>query len=180
MQRLPILLLAVLPLLSACGGDSAQPGDDVAGRQQDLLTPRSDRGVDVQRQPGAERQAPVLAGSDTDDGEVDAIVVSEIPERDRAEVAPADIFGSWAAERAECELATGQRIIVSDTRFADAAGTCEINELVDSGDGFTASMSCDRGGGTEAELLKFTPDGDTMTLTWVARDEPETTLVRCD
>lgn len=173
MSHFPILLLVVIPLLAACGG-AAEQTDDVAGRQQDLLTPRSDSGIDVQRQP----QAPVAA-EEADQTEID-IAVSEIFVPERSEIVPADIYGSWAAEQSECQLSSGQRITVSATSFEDTAGTCEINELVDGGDGFTASLSCERSGGNEAELLKLTPDDDTLALDWVGRDEPETILVRCE
>lgn len=177
MSRLPFLLVAALPLLSACGGDP-EPGAEVAGRQQELLTPRSDGGIDAQRQESAEPQDGLRAGSDADVAEAE-MQVSDVPQPERPELVPADIYGSWAAEQSACAAAS-QRITVSATSFEDTAGTCEINELVDGGDGFTASLSCDRGGSKDAELLKLTPDGATLSLTWVARDEPDTILVRCE
>lgn len=160
MLRLPILLLAAVPLLGACGNAPEQPSD-VPERERELRSLSEDI-TDADSEPDVDFR------------------VSEIPTTDSNDVAQTDVFGSWARDEAECTAAAGPPVTISSSRYEDISGSCEINELVDSGDGFTASLSCERDGANEAQLLKLTPDGDTLALSWVARDEPERNLVRCE
>lgn len=158
MLRLPILLLAVVPLLGACGSAPEQPSDV------------------------AERESSSLPDDTTEaDGETVAdLRLSEIPAVKRDDVDPTDAFGSWARDEVECAAVAGPPVVISSSRYEDIAGDCEINELVDNGNGFTASLSCERDGANEPQLLKLTPDGDTLALSWVARDVPDRNLVRCE
>lgn len=161
MSRLPILLLVAVPLLGACGYAPEQP-DEVANRPLDLQ----------ETQPQEETRSGGPASED--------LRIAEIPTPERNVAEPADVFGGWAANESECTAAAGPPVTISSSRYEGISGSCEINELVGNGDGFTASMSCERGGTTEVELLKLAPDGDTLALSWVARDEPDITLVRCE
>ena len=160
MSRLPFLLLTVVPLLGACSNAPEQPSD-VSERERELSSLSED-----------------ITNADSEP-DVD-FRLSEIPATERDYVAQTDVFGSWARDEAECTAAAGPPVTISSGRYEDLAGSCEINELVDNGDGFTASLSCERDGAKEAQLLKLTPDGDTLALSWVARDDPDRTLVRCE
>lgn len=164
MSRLPILIAVMVPLLGACSNAPEQPSE-IPDREPQLLDPLPD-----------------ITDVDADvDGEADGdLRISGIPEASDDDVAAADLFGGWAGDESECTAAAGPPVTISSSRYEDIAGSCEINELISNGDGFTASMSCERDGATEAQLLKLTPDGDTLVLSWVARDLPAQTLVRCD
>lgn len=166
MSRLPILLAVTLPLLGACNAPEQMPGD----------TPEAENEL-VDRSPADSNEAgdADADGIDEADG-----TISEIPATDGPGMVPEDVFGRWASSSSECTAAAGPPVTISSSRYQGIDASCEINELVDNGDGFTASMSCESDGASEAQLLKLTPDGDTLTLNWVARDLPELSLVRCE
>lgn len=151
MLRMSALLLVAIPLLAACSNAPEQPSDTPDTPQPDLQIEESDTTI------------PAIPAPET-----------------TASVSSADVIGSWAADTAECTAPGGPPIVITAQHFQSPEESCEIGSLVDNGSGFTANLTCDRGDGTDAALLKLTPDGDSLALSWVGRDEGETVLSRCE
>lgn len=150
MLRMPALLLVLVPLLAACSNAPEQPSD-TPDTQPDLLL---------------------------DEGET-TIPAIPTPETTPS-VSSVDVVGSWAADPSQCTDPAGPPVTITADRFESPEEACDINNLVDSGTGFTANLTCTTGDATDAALLKLTPDGDSLTLSWVGRDEADTVLSRCE
>jgi hypothetical protein len=164
MPRRLALLLIFLPLLAACGNAPEQPSD-TPERQPDLLSDEE----------GGED-----AGNGEGDGDGEE-VIAPIPQPEGSEPAdPSMVVGDWAGDQAACSDPAGAPVRITTTRFESPTDACDIGDLVDNGNGFTASMTCEAEGGTNASLVKLTPEDDTLTLSWVGRDDPEMVLERCE
>ena len=143
-------LLVVVLLLAACSNAPEQPSD-APETQPDVLLDESDTTLpDI---PAPPTTAPVSS---------------------------ADVIGGWAADIAQCDDAAGPPVVITAERFESPEESCDIDSLVDNGNGFTANLTCARGDVTDAALLKLIPDGDSLSLSWVGRDEGETVLSRCE
>ncbi|RYE10225.1 MAG: hypothetical protein EOP22_05740 [Hyphomicrobiales bacterium] len=93
----------------------------------------------------------------------------------------APLFGTWALDPSQCG---GPVLKISKARFEGAENGCDISGFTDNGDGtFTAAMSCTAEGQTAGESIKmrpiFAPTGEGIDLTYVDRDNLETTVLRC-
>jgi hypothetical protein len=97
-----------------------------------------------------------------------------------ADDALAPLFGDWGLDPAQCQ----QVIRISKTRFEGAENGCDIASFTDNGDGtFTAAMTCSSQGTSADEQIRmrpvFAPTGEGVELTYLNRDNLETTLLRC-
>ena len=93
----------------------------------------------------------------------------------------APLFGTWALDPAQCD---GPVLKISMARFEVAENGCDITGYSDNGDGsFTAAMSCTAEGQTTDESVKmrpiFAPTGAGIDLTYIDRDNLESTVLRC-
>jgi hypothetical protein len=93
----------------------------------------------------------------------------------------APLFGTWALDPAHCD---GPVLKISQARFEGAENGCDITSFTDNGDGaFTATLSCTGEGQTVAEAIVmrpvFAPTGEGIELTYVNRDNLQTTVLRC-
>ena len=98
-----------------------------------------------------------------------------------ADDALAPLFGTWALNAAQCEV---QVLKITKTRFEGAENGCDISGYTDNGDGtYTAAMSCMSQGETANESIQmrpvFAPTGEGIELTYLNRDNLETTVLRC-
>jgi hypothetical protein len=96
------------------------------------------------------------------------------------DVAKAPLFGSWAADLANC----GTPILISETRFEGAENICDITSIEDNGDGsFTVSMSCNSQGQVSSErvsmLPAFGPQGEGIVLKYLDRGGDPVSVFRC-
>ena len=167
----------LLALLAACGNNPQQPSaevDDRAAESPYLGGSEQDTTAATTPDFSFEDPADMTTGS----------ISSTVP--NTAPVDGSAIIGRWAADPAWCADETaGAAVAISESRFeAGLEGGCDIVELIDGGDGsVTATLSCGgdsaENGGLETELLRLIPQGETLKLDYLARDEPETTLTRC-
>lgn len=93
----------------------------------------------------------------------------------------APLFGTWALDPAQCD---GPVLRISQTRFEGAENGCDISGYTDNGDGtFTAVMTCMGGGQAVSESIMmrplYAPTGEGIDLTYLNRDNLETTVLRC-
>lgn len=98
-----------------------------------------------------------------------------------ADAALAPLFGTWALDPAQCG---GQVLKISQTRFEGAENGCDITGFTDTGNGaFTAALACAGEGQTVNEQIVmrpvFAPTGEGVELTYVNRDNLQTTVLRC-
>jgi len=98
-----------------------------------------------------------------------------------ADDALAPLFGTWALDPAQCG---GPVLKISKTRFEGAENGCDIQSFTDTGHGaFTAALACLGEGQTVAEQIVmrpvFAPTGEGIELTYVNRDNLQTTVLRC-
>lgn len=106
---------------------------------------------------------------------------AEAPAPPAASEALAALFGTWALSPAQC---SSQVLRISQTRFEGAENGCDITGYADNGDTtFTASMNCTGEGQTVSESIKmrpiYTPTGAGIELTYLDRDNMQTTVLRC-
>jgi hypothetical protein len=93
--------------------------------------------------------------------------------------ATAPLFGTWAADLAQCANPAAT-IAISVARYESAEAKCDITRLGDNGDGsYTATLACT--GGTEQVAMTplFTPTGEGIGIAWPDRDNKRTTVLRC-
>lgn len=95
--------------------------------------------------------------------------------------AAAPLFGTWAANLANCGSAA---VIISATRFEGAENQCDITSLSDNADGtFTAGLACSGEGQTASENVQmtpvFAPTGEGVVLNYLDRGGERVTLLRC-
>lgn len=91
------------------------------------------------------------------------------------------LFGEWGLDPAVCD----QTIRISRTSFEGGASACTISGFTDNGDGtYTASMTCTADGESVDEQVKmrpiFSPTGEGIDLTYLNRDNLESTVLRCN
>jgi hypothetical protein len=97
-----------------------------------------------------------------------------------AAAATAPLFGSWAADPANC----GTPIVISATSFEGAENSCDISGFTDNGDGtFVAAMSCNSQGQTANERIQmeplFGPAGEGVRLSYLDRGGDPVVVFRC-
>jgi hypothetical protein len=161
--RTSLALLVAMPLLVACGPAPDQPA-----------TPLADRSVQDSAPRGGDRVQP------------DETTAAEVVDPAPARVAPAtpaaappvldDIHGRWAESQALC---ADQATTITPTTFEDRDGICQVSEFVPSGDGFTATLSCQVGGASESRLARLRPQNGTLAISYLADDAGERVLQRC-
>ena len=89
----------------------------------------------------------------------------------------APLIGTWALDASQCG---GQVLKISKARFEGADSGCDITGYTDNGDGtFTAAMSCS--GTNEKVQMRpiFAPTGEGIDLTYLDRNNLQTTVLRC-
>jgi hypothetical protein len=152
--RLSGLLLMLAALLAGCGISPVEEGDGGQPEDEEIVD------LDTTSTTGGGSSLPATA---------------DIPD-------PSAISGRWAADPAWCtNQSLGSPIVISDTRLEGNEDRCEIAGLIDSGDGsFTASLSCEGDDRTETDLVRLTPAGEQLDLTYLGRDDPASMLTRCD
>ncbi len=97
------------------------------------------------------------------------------------DAALAPLFGTWALDPAQCD---GPVLKISRARFEGAENGCDISSFTDNGNGtFTAALACLGEGQPVAEQVVmrpvFAPTGEGVELTYVNRDNLQTTVLRC-
>lgn len=95
--------------------------------------------------------------------------------------ATAPLMGTWSADPATCGSAN---IAITATRYEGAGRQCDIASLTDNGDGsFTAAMACTGAGAKAKESVTmrplFAPSGEAIGLTWIDRNNEQSTIYRC-
>lgn len=92
----------------------------------------------------------------------------------------APMFGVWGLDPSQCT----QTLTITKTRFEGPDSGCDISGWSDNGDGtYTAKMSCSASGQSSSEDVKmrpiFAPSGEGIDLTYVARNNLQSTVLRC-
>ncbi len=98
-----------------------------------------------------------------------------------ADDALAPLFGTWALDPTQC---AGPVLSISKTRFEGAENGCDISGFTDNGNGtYTAALSClGEGQAVEEQIAMrpvFAPSGEGIELTYINRDNLQTTVLRC-
>ncbi len=151
---------ALLLLVAACSSGRQQPSEVVNDRASDSPSrggSTSDAGLDN-------------LGSGTD-----PIVTGSTPAGDLP------INGNWASNPSACGDETAM-VVIAETTLERPGKTCEVADRLDSGNhSLTMTLTCPAGleGETESDLVKLTPDGDSLILSVVGGDEAPLTLSRC-
>jgi hypothetical protein len=158
-----IALIAALPLaLAACGDnntDVAPPAGQAPAQQPAAAAPAASSTTPA--------PAPQASNATPASGDLDFL------------------WGTWAANLTWCtDQTNGSPITISQSRFEGAENSCDITSLSDNGDGsYSAQLSCQGEGQTNAETLNMTPvyapSGEGIVLQYPDRGNERTTVLRC-
>lgn len=94
---------------------------------------------------------------------------------------PVSFVGRWAGNPSWCAAPQGDRrpIDITPLRFEGYENSCAIAAVDEVVDGYVATLDCQSEGTTRRERVKMAVASDTMTLSWLDRAGPPTTLHQC-
>lgn len=91
--------------------------------------------------------------------------------------------GLWASQASWCgnTSATTDQVPVriTTTEFRGYENTCQIGQVTESDAGWEAQLQCEAEGQRTNERARFAVSGEAMTISWLDRQSPPTTLTRC-
>lgn len=89
--------------------------------------------------------------------------------------------GRWAADVAWCAAPQGDRrpITITPLRFEGYENSCDIGEVAELVDGYSATMSCQSEGVTSVRQVTMKADQDTLRLTWADQPDSSVLLKKC-
>ena len=94
---------------------------------------------------------------------------------------PATFVGRWAANVEWCAAPTGEGrpIEITATRFEGYENSCDIADIEQIANGYEAVLQCQSEGTSSTERVRMVVTGQSMTLTYLDRQDARTTLTKC-
>lgn len=91
--------------------------------------------------------------------------------------------GLWASQASWCAntSATTDQVPVriTTTEYRGYENACAIGDIAETDAGWETRLQCEAEGQRSEERARFAVSDETMTISWLDRDTPPTTLVRC-
>ena len=94
---------------------------------------------------------------------------------------PGNFVGRWAASSEGCSAAPGQSgpITITLTRFEGYENSCDIQTLLQEGQGYDAGLRCESEGTVSSETVRLVATADELVITYPERGNETVRLTRC-
>ncbi len=94
---------------------------------------------------------------------------------------PTSFVGLWAYKAAWCAAPQGANrpIDISPTRFEGYENSCAITSVHEDDTGYDATLACQSQGRTSSERVRMGVAGQTLSLTYLDRDNRTVRLLKC-
>ena len=94
---------------------------------------------------------------------------------------PTSFVGQWAAKVAWCTAPQGANrpIDISPTRFEGYENSCAITSVHEDDTGYDATLACQSAGQASTERVRMSVAGQTLSLTYLDRDDRSVRLLKC-